>query len=90
MLNATERDALKRLVGRINDDMGYACCNDFELPNTDEAWSLIEECEAENIGGTIEDWRNHKDYRKRPQGKTIITNDFLIFGYIIKKAVGEC
>lgn len=44
-LNATERAVMCDFMGRLQQHMGNAGCNDYDLPDTDEGHALAKEAE---------------------------------------------
>jgi hypothetical protein len=67
-------------------------CSDYVLPNTDEHWDIVESALADNVNKTREQYRADVDdieYRERPTGDEIYTDDYLILGYLHRKALSE-
>lgn len=66
-LTPNEARIFEDLMQQASDSGRVFDSNDYELPNTDENWALHELLEAENLGITVEEWRQHEDYQSREE-----------------------
>ncbi len=71
-----EVDLLEQFIERHLEVLGNSGCNDYILENTAENRNLV--CEAEV---------SHCSYW--PEGKNIITSDFIVLNYLWRKAKKE-
>jgi len=80
-------DLMKYAEERIGD----RGCNDYEIPNTPEAYRMIEEYQMRNLGcKTIEEYKIHPEYEDyKPQvnkkGDKIFIMDWQVFQCLIYK-----
>lgn len=68
--------AFKPMFDSISQDLGNNGCNDYDLPNTDENWELMQ---------AVEEWGEDESDRtkKRPTGKRLTLSDWLVFDYLV-------
>lgn len=81
-LTDTEHEVLIQLLKMASNEFSNHGCNDFELPNTDEAWEIIKKYELYNSG-------NLDDLINRPNKKTICYYDWILFCYFRAKLEGK-
>ncbi len=86
LLSKVEKEHLKKLGEVAGRQLSNNRCNDYETDNTDENWKLVEEMEASNLSITVEEWRKHKGYERRPEGRKLMMYDWVVFGHLIEKA----
>lgn len=78
-LNSTEVVAFRKLLEQASDEMSNAGCNEFELPNTDDAWALY-----------VEHMKRHdpNDTPVRPTTDNIVFHDWMLVDYLKEKYFG--
>ena len=81
-LSPFELRLASELLDRSSDEFANHGCNDYELPDTDEAWQLLVDYEEWNSGekDDVPGYRN---------GKTIDCADFIVM-YALAMRLKEC
>ena len=81
-LNSLEKSQLFSFLKEHSETQGRAGCNDHELPNTEEGRELLKNSLYSGMSkAEAEEWlEGVKPYK----GK-ILTSDFMVFGYLVKR-----
>lgn len=87
-----KKEAMEQLIDLFGDVLANNGCNDFSVENNPETFLMLEEAGADNLGLSLEDFRNcteYDDYKPSvsEDGTTIFTQDFTILA-VIRKELG--
>lgn len=80
-MNDTERALAADLLEKASEKFGRHICNDYDMPNTDEAWQL--HCDYHRWNGDPE------EIGERPAGPLIHTQDFVIMWALAQRLRGR-
>lgn len=88
ILSNAEKNVLKILLNKLDNNLSNNGCNDFELEATPENLSLIEKAECMSFGynDDLESFKKSTDYKNRNGISTkYYTQDFILLNYLRKK-----
>jgi hypothetical protein len=80
-MNDTEKMLAAGLLSKAGAKFGRHVCNDYDMPNTDEAYQLLVDYHKWN--------GDPQDTPERPAGATIHTSDFVIMYPLAARLRGQ-